>query len=176
MQSVGASFKVTAGTCEQRVSGAIQGIAASLSRNAVLHYLCDVHGNLHYLADVNASGETIVQKPVDVGDQIRVSMTTSGSTLTATVRNVTKGWTVTRSGSAGSLSPVQIGTFKEIGIGYPPVTQFEPVTFTNVKIGGQPLGQWTGIRVILTDFDGTVQARPSAITNDKSFTSTWKHT
>jgi hypothetical protein len=174
-QSVRADFKVTAATCSAQRSDAIQGVRLGhgSQHGAWLHYFCNNDGSLHYLADALADGsESVVQRPTSVGDQIRVSVIISGTTATATVRNVTKGWSHARSGPAGSPSPARIGTFLSAAVVLP-LQRFAPVTFTNVSIGGHPLGRWTNTRVRLTDSEGVVQVRPSAITNGTRFTNTW---
>ena len=176
LRSVRASFDVTAGTCGDEGSIARHGLRIS-SHSAQLRYACDGAGDLHYRAEVVAAGnQTTVQRPTEVGDEIRVSITVSATAATTTVHNVTKGWTLTRTGPVGIpeyLSPARIGTFHYPGD--PPLTQFAPVAYDDVTIGGHPLGRWTSSRVILTDSEGTVQVRPSTITNGESFTNTWKH-
>jgi len=178
-QSVGATFKVTGGTCNGQVSGAGQGVrlGSSSQHGAWLHHFCAKDGSLKYLADALAGGsESVVQKPTAVGDKMRVSVRSNGTTATATVRNLTKGWTHSVSGPAGgSPSPARIGTFPLIGIGPPPLARFAPVAFTNVTIGSQFLGQWTATRVRLADSEGNVQVQPTAITDGTGFTNTWKH-
>ena len=153
-------------------------LGSSSQHGAWLHHFCTQDGSLKIPGRCVGRWLGVRRsKPTAVGDKVRVSVRSNGTTATATVRNFTKGWTHSVSGPAGgSQSPARIGTFPLVGIGRPPLTRFAPVVFTNVTVGGQPLGRWTVTQVRLADAEDNVQVQPTAITEDGfGFTNTWKH-
>ena len=172
--SVSASFTVTAVECTGR-SGAALGVTLADSEHAAaLNYLCD-NGDLKYFVEVRVHGRsTVVPKPAAVGDQIVVTVKISGGTVTATVRNSTRDWTVNKSGQAVPTTRAFIGA-SELGAIGAPLAHFEPTVYTSVRVGSRRLDQTNPTRVIMTGSGNVVQLTPSPITNGDQFTNTWKH-
>jgi len=180
--SVSASFQVVAVACDGQRSRTSQTVHLGLNFfSASLYYLCLADGTLKYAAEARTGpfDATFAAQDAAVGDDMRVSVTFNADSTVgvSTVRNVTRGWTVTkRSEEAGLTELAYVGTVPVEGYA---LTESAPMVYRDVRVNGQPLGQADLRelrRVRLTDAFGVVRMVPSAVTNDDRFTNTWRHT
>jgi hypothetical protein len=119
------------------------------------------------------------QVAVDPGDTLSASITYSGDNGYAIrLADATQGWTkttkVTVSGderlSAEAIAEAPCCTAS----GNPePLSQFSPLTFTNVKADGKVIGKSSLTEVTMVDNAGHQQAVPSALSKNESFGVTW---
>jgi hypothetical protein len=179
-KTVTATYVLTAVTCGSTTSGAAH-VVSHVRNGTYVHSAGVIEwcsgGALRYYAEtrVNNAG-TVVQKPASAGNKITVSLTVTGTTVKSTIKNVTRGWTVTASGPLGAVNQIQVGTVTtQSGGTAVPLAKFAPQTFTAVAIGGKPLGQTAPTRLIMTGAGGVVRVQPSAIAGGAKFTNTWKH-
>jgi len=178
-KTASASFKVVAVTCTSATTGAAMEVNAVRGNNyvhaAVFIYYC-TGGHLSYYAQAVANGTgSSVQKTAAVGDTINVSMTVSGTTVKSTVKDVTKNWTLSKSGPLGTVAQLQVGTnWVQVGSTTIPVAHFAPEKFSAATVGGKPLGQGNPTRLVMGT-SSVVKVQPSAIVGGNSFTDTWKH-
>lgn len=126
---------------------------------------------------VNLSTSTY---PVAPGDSLSAKVSTDGQGhFTLTIKNATRGWTVTtnqtskkaRLGSAEWIAEAPSGSG-----GVLPLAKFGTVNFTNCTANGLSISSNPNPDAITMSSNGTVKAQPSSLgSGGTSFSVTWQH-
>jgi len=119
--------------------------------------------------------------PPVVGDLIQVTITSSTTTTTATVKDLTKGHTFTVTKSGKGAAPVQeliIDDSLAMGTTQVKLANFGKMTFTSAAVSGKAIGTVTPrVQVNMQTKAKVLQilAGPITGTAKNMFTNTWKH-
>lgn len=130
--------------------------------------------------EVNGTAKTGTVPPV-VGDLIQVTITSSTTKTTATVKDLTKGHTFTVTKSGKGAAPVQeliIDDSLSVGTTQAPMANFGKMTFTSAAVSGKAIGTVTPrVQVNMQTKKKVLQILAGPITGAKKnmFTNTWKH-
>jgi hypothetical protein len=108
---------------------------------------------------------------VAAGDHINASVTRSGTTYTLVLSDTTKGWTKTTTKS-GSFSNSSAEVIIESPTGSYP--QFGTVSFTNAKVNGSNLSNFSPTLMDASNSNGTYEDHTSAVSGG-SFSITYEH-
>lgn len=113
------------------------------------------------------------------GDHFSATVTsTSAGHYTLTLTDSTQGWTRTKTGTASSgrnASAEVIAEAPSSSSGVLPLANFGTMTFSNAKVNGAALGTVPTPQKITMASGSTVKAAVSSLTNNTTFTVTWRH-
>lgn len=187
--SVTAEFKVPALTCSSSGERGVAPMVAMLTGPASneklnvagILMLCD-NGTpfeqplLGVNSDVTTSGHALA-----VGDELKVTITTSASATTATVADLTKGHSFVLTASGKGAAAVEAYIIDD-SVRTPSGTQlplydFGTLSFTSCAVGGKPIGSVPGQAFNMETSTRVLQILTGPITGAQknAFLTTWKH-
>ena len=187
-KSVTAEYKVPKLKCGTAVSGVgpiavfLTGSSSAPNFNAAgLIMQCSGGKAAMQAAVVVGANSKAGSVPPVVGDLIQVTITSSTTKTTATVKDLTKGhtFTVTLSGKgAASLQELIIDDSLANGSTQIPLANFGKMTFTSAAVSGKAIGTVTprtAVNMQTAKKVLQIQAGPITGTKKNMFTNTWKH-
>ena len=104
--------------------------------------------------------------PVSANDAFMATVTSTGSSFTMTIKDMTKGWTETTTKINATAENASAEAVIEAPGGYPAITS---VNFTGVKFDGKALDTYTLVKSKSDSGPGTTLYKPTAITNGDDF-------